>query len=237
MDHPNIAAVALEMIQDGFVLGLGSGRAAREFVESLGLRVGQGLKIRGVPTSQETAVLAQRCGIPLATFDEVETIDITFDGADEVDPQLDLIKGWGGALVREKIVASASKQLVILVGEEKLVPCLGRRGKLPVEIVPFGLNVCQRKLAELLVAAEPRTDGDKLFVTDNGNFILDCQIGVLANPRELEVQLHSIAGVVGTGLFLDMADTILVQRGNQAQVMRPVSAVSPLRPRRFHKLR
>src|SRR5438034_937223 len=115
-----IADVALEMIRDGQVVGLGSGRAARAFVEALGARVGQGLKICGVATSRETADLATRCGIPLTTLDEASDIDVTFDGADEVDPQLDLIKGWGGALVREKIVATASKQLVILVGPEKL---------------------------------------------------------------------------------------------------------------------
>jgi ribose 5-phosphate isomerase A len=220
MNQSTIAEAALDMIQDGLVVGLGSGRAARQFVEALGKCVGPGLKIRGIPTSQETAKLAQRCGIPLATFDEVERIDITFDGADEVDPQLDLVKGWGGALVREKIVAAASKRLVILVGEEKLVPGLGARGKLPVEVVPFGLSLCQRRLAELSVVAQPRTSGGKLFVTDNGNYILDCQVSELANPMEFEMQLRSIPGVVGTGLFLGMADTVLVQHANQIRVMR-----------------
>jgi ribose 5-phosphate isomerase A len=220
-----VAAAALEMIQDGHVVGLGSGRAAREFVEALGLRVGQGLRIRGVPTSRETAELATRCGIPLATFDEVDLIDVTFDGADEVDPQLDLIKGWGGALVREKIVAAASKTLVILVGQEKLVPHLGARGKLPVEVVSFGMNVCRRKLAELGVTAQPRATDGKLFVTDNGNHVLDCQVSALPNPREFEILLHSIPGVVGTGLFLGMADTVLVQQGDQVQELRrPVTA-------------
>jgi ribose 5-phosphate isomerase A len=221
MAHPpTVAAAALEMIQDGDVVGLGSGRAARSFVEALGLRVAQGMKVRGVPTSQETADLATRCGISLATLDEVSLINVTFDGADEVDPQLDLIKGWGGALVREKIVAAASKRLVILVGEEKLVTCLGARGKLPVEVVPFGMNVCRRKLAELGVAAQPRSAGDSLFVTDNGNHILDCQISSLANPGEFEMQLHSIPGVVGTGLFLGMAETVLVQQGDQVKILR-----------------
>jgi ribose 5-phosphate isomerase A len=220
MDHSNIAAAALEMIQDGLILGLGSGRAARSFVEALGPHVQSGLNIRGVPTSRETAELATRCGIPLATFDEVQTIDITFDGADEVDPQLDLIKGLGGALVREKIVAAASKSLVILVGEEKLVPCLGAHGTLPVEVVPFGFNLCRRKLAELGFAAQPRTTGDQLFVTDNGNNILDCQVAEIRNPRELEVQLHSIPGVVGTGLFFGMADTVFVDHGNHFEVLR-----------------
>ncbi len=224
MNRPaTVAAAALEMIQDGNVVGLGSGRAARAFVEALGSRVGQGLRVRGVPTSRETAELATRYGIPLATFDEVDLIDVTFDGADEVDPQLDLIKGWGGALVREKIVASASKRLVILVGEEKLVPHLGVRGKLPVEVVAFGLNVCRRKLAELGIAAPPRATDGKLFVTDNGNHVLDCQVAALPHPREFEILLHSIPGVVGTGLFLGMADTVLVQQGGQVKILRRAS--------------
>lgn len=219
MDQPRtFAAAALEMIQDGFVVGLGSGRAARAFVEALGVQVGKGLSVRGVATSQETAVLATRSGIPLATLDEVSLIDVTFDGADEVDPQLDLIKGWGGALVREKIVAAASKRLVILVGEEKLVPRLGTRGKLPVEVVPFGMSVCRRKLADLGLASQPRASGEKLFVTDNGNYILDCAVSGIPFPGELERELHAIPGVVGTGLFLGMADTVLVQQDHQVQI-------------------
>ncbi|MBI3866161.1 MAG: ribose-5-phosphate isomerase RpiA [Planctomycetia bacterium] len=213
-----IAEVALEMIRDGQVVGLGSGRAARSFVEALGARVGQGLKICGVPTSRETAELASRCGVPLTTLDEVNAIDVTFDGADEVDPQLDLIKGWGGALVREKIVAAASKTLVILVGPEKLVDRLGTRGMLPVEVVPFGRTLCRRKISELGFASQPRAAGDALFVTDNGNHILDCQVMALTNPRALEAQLLSIPGVVGTGLFLGMADTVLVQEEGQVDV-------------------
>jgi ribose 5-phosphate isomerase A len=219
-----IAKTAGEMIQDGFVVGLGSGRAATTFIEALGKRVAQGLRIRGVPTSQATADLARRLAIPLTTLDEIETIDITVDGADEVDPQLDLIKGWGGALVREKIVAAASNRLVIVVGSEKLVPALGMRGKLPVEIVPFGRGLCRRRLAELGLNAIPRETGGKLFVTDNGNYILDCQLSAISNPAELEIKLLSIPGVVGTGLFLGMADTVLVQDGEQVQVrQRPKS--------------
>jgi ribose 5-phosphate isomerase A len=220
MDQPGtVPAAALEMIRDGDVVGLGSGRAAKAFVEALGLRVRHGLRIRGIPTSQETADLATRGGIPLTTFDEVDRIDATFDGADEVDPELNLIKGWGGALVREKIVASASQRLVILVGDEKLVSRLGDRGKLPVEVVSFGLSVCRRKLTELGIASQPRAAGDKLFVTDNGNYILDCQVSAIKDPRELEIQLHAIPGVVGTGLFLGMADTVLVQTGDRVKVL------------------
>lgn len=213
-----IANAAGEMIQDGFVVGLGSGRAATTFIEALGKRVAQGLRIRGVPTSQATADLATRLAIPLVTLDEIEAIDITVDGADEVDPQLDLIKGWGGALVREKIVAAASKRLVIVVGSEKLVPILGSRNKLPVEVIPFSLGHCRRRLAKLGLTGIPREIGGKRFVTDNGNTILDCQLSPIANPAELETQIRSIPGVVGTGLFLGMADTVLIQEGEQVQV-------------------
>jgi ribose 5-phosphate isomerase A len=216
----SIAETALAMIEDGFVVGLGSGRAATAFVEFLGKRVEQGLRVRGVATSQATTVLARRCEIPLTSLDEIEAIDIAFDGADEVDPQLDLIKGWGGALVREKIVAAASRQLVILVGSEKLVPVLGTRGRLPVEVVPFGLEPCRRRLAELGLASAPRKTGADKLVTDNGNYILDCQVSAISNPDEFEAQLRSIPGVVGTGLFLGMADTVLIQEGEQVRIRR-----------------
>ena len=215
-----IAEAAVEMIQDGFVVGLGSGRAATAFVEALGKRVQQGLRVRGVATSQATSDLARRCAIPLATLDEIEAIDIAVDGADEVDPQLDLIKGWGGAFVREKIVAAASGRLVILVGSEKLVPILGTRGKLPVEVVRFGIYPCRRRLAELGLVSIPRKAGGELFVTDNDNHILDCQVSEISNPVELEALFCSIPGVVGTGLFLGMADTVLVQDGEQVQIRR-----------------
>src|SRR5262249_47410221 len=138
---------ALELIPDGAVLGLGSGRAASAFLKALAERVRTGgLKVRGVPTSRGTAELAGQLGIPLTTPAEVEALDVDVDGADEVDPSLDLIKGYGRALVREKIVASAARQLIILVTPEKLVPRLGARGRLPVEVVEFGLPVCERRL-------------------------------------------------------------------------------------------
>lgn len=202
---------ALELVAGHALLGLGSGRAAQAFVRALGERGRtHGWKVRGVPTSEATAALAASVGIALTTLAEAETLDATIDGADEVDPQLDLIKGYGRALVREKIVASSSKRLIILVGEEKLVPRLGTRGRLPVEVVPFGLPLCARRLQEM--GCQPVTfhkDG-RVFVTDNGNHILDCQIGALANPRQFEAEVRTIPGVVDTGLFLGMADTVLV---------------------------
>jgi ribose 5-phosphate isomerase A len=209
---------ALELVPAGGVVGLGTGRAATSFVYALGRRVRDGLAVRGVPTSEATAELARGLGIPLATLDEVEQIDLTVDGADEVDPAGNLIKGYGGALVREKIVAANSRRVIILVSEEKLVPVLGSRGVLPVEVVPFGLAPCRRRLGELGFAPQPRTDEGRLFVTDNGNHILDCRTEPLRDPGGVEQLLLAIPGIVGTGLFLCLAHTILIQRGDAVEV-------------------
>jgi ribose 5-phosphate isomerase A len=213
---PNLSALAeeaLKLIRDGMVVGLGSGKASTAFIERLGECVIGGLKIQGVPTSQASADLATKLGIPLVTLDQVESIDITCDGADEVDPQGNCIKGYGGALVREKVVAAASKRLVILVGSEKLVERLGERGKLPVEVVPFAASFCQRKLASLGLRPEVRRQGSSDYRTDNGNLILDCGTGPIADVGWLDRAIRSIPGIVGTGLFIGMADTVLVQNG------------------------
>jgi ribose 5-phosphate isomerase A len=215
---PSVATHAIGFVKEGDVVGLGTGRAATAFVRTLGEAVAKGLRVRGVPTSQVTADLAAQLGIPQASLDEVGQIDITFDGADEVDPQLDLIKGYGGAMVREKIVAASSKRLVILVGAEKLVPLLGSRGILPVEVVPFGLPLCQRRLAGLGCRPAVRQVGGRPFVTDNGNQILDCGISPIQDPSAFENSILSIPGVVGTGLFIGMADTVLVQDGDTVVV-------------------
>jgi ribose 5-phosphate isomerase A len=202
---------ALELVPDNSRIGLGSGRAAQAFVKGLGERIRSSrLRIYGIPTSEETAQLAKREAIPLRSLAEAGILDLTVDGADEVDPHLDLIKGYGRAFVREKVVAAMSRRLVILVGEEKLVPRLGTRGKLPVEVVPFALPLCQRRLAEL--GCRPMLDvrGDRPFVTDNGNHILDCKIDAIEDAARLESDIRAIPGVVGTGLFLGMADTVLI---------------------------
>jgi ribose 5-phosphate isomerase A len=202
---------ALELVPNNSRIGLGSGRAAQAFVKALGQRARNGsLSVHGVPTSEETAKLASQEGIPLLTLTEAGILDLTVDGADEVDLNLDLIKGYGRALIREKIVASSSKKLVILVGTEKLVAQLGARGKLPVEVIPFALPLCERRLGELGCRPIPFRQGSGLFVTDNGNHILDCQIDPISDARRLEREIRSIPGVVGTGLFLEMADTVLV---------------------------
>ncbi len=201
---------ALEFVREGSTIGLGSGRAADAFIQLLGTRVKAGFRVAGVPTSQVSARMAQDLGIPLVSLEEGMPLAVTVDGADEVDPHLDLIKGYGRALVREKVVAAASTKLVILVGPGKEVPVLGSRGKLPVEVVPFALPLCKKRLKELGCDPVPYEVDGKLFLTDNGNAILDCRVGAILLPPEFDAQLRAIPGVVGTGLFLGMADTVLV---------------------------
>jgi ribose 5-phosphate isomerase A len=201
---------ALDFIADGDAVGLGSGRASTEFIKLLGARARDGLRVRGVPTSRGSERLALELGIPLVSLGEGIPLAVTVDGADEVDPHLDLIKGYGRALVREKVVAAASRRLVILVGPGKEVPILGSRGKLPVEVLPFALPLCLRRLSDLGCNPVPYEEGGQLFVTDNGNHILDCAVAPVLDPPAFEAHLRSIPGVVGTGLFLGMADTVLV---------------------------
>jgi ribose 5-phosphate isomerase A len=206
---------ALEFVHDGDVVGLGSGRASMAFIQLLGERVKAGLKVTGVPTSGISEELARTLRIPLVSLEEAMPLALTVDGADEVAPNLDLIKGWGRALVREKIVAAASRQLVILAGRTKAVAALGTRGKLPVEVVPFALPLCRARLNEMGLNPVPYQEQGRLFVTDNGNHILDCMIGPIADPAALEAQLEAVPGVVGTGLFLGMASVVLL--GDEAR--------------------
>jgi len=219
---------ALETIEDGHVVGLGTGRAATDFVRRLGERVQQGLRIKGVATSEVTAQLAAQLSIPLVTLEEATRLDVTVDGADEVDPNLDAIKGYGGALVREKIVAASSDRLILLVGPEKLVGQLGARGRLPVEIVPFGWSLAARRLSALGMKPEQRLHHGQVYVTDNGNYILDCGTPAIESPAKLEREIHSIPGVVDTGLFLGMTDTVLIQGSEGVEERRrPRTAASP----------
>jgi ribose 5-phosphate isomerase A len=221
-----IADRAFEYVRSGDVLGLGTGRAATAFVAALGRRVAEGLAVRGVPTSETTAELARELRIPLVGLEQIDQIDVTFDGADEVDDRLDMIKGYGGALVREKIVAAASRRRVMLVGAEKLVRRVGERGRLPVEIVPFAVPLASRRLAALGCQPCLREVAGKPVVTDNGNRILDLGIQALADPAAMELEIRSIPGVVGTGLFLGMADVVLVQDGSEVRVLERSSAMS-----------
>ena len=213
---------ALSMITDGAVIGLGSGKAAWTFIEKLGELVRKGLKVTGIPASEASATLATKVGIPLVELTADRVIDITFDGADEVAPNMDLLKGWGHALVREKIIAAAAKKFIILVGpervEEKIVKFVGQRGRLPVEVVPFAYGFCQRELAKLGLPGEALKEGEKIFVSDNGNYIIEVKTPSFENPAEIEKQICAIPGVVDTGLFLGMADEILIQWPDKLEV-------------------
>ena len=214
-----IAQRALEYVREETVVGLGTGRAATAFVRALGARVADGFRVRGVPTSDSTEALARELGIEILTLEEAGRIDTTFDGADEVSPNLDLIKGYGGAHVREKIVAASSDRLIILVGDEKLVSRLGQRGRVPVEVVPFGLVLARQQLTALGCPPTLRELDGSPVVTDNGNVILDCAVDAIENPAALEREILSVPGVLGTGLFVGMADVVLVQEGDQVRAM------------------
>ena len=214
-----LAARALEHVRDGTLVGLGSGRAAAAFVRALGARAARGLRVRGVPTSEATARLAREVGVPVVGLEE-GILDITVDGADEVDPHLDLIKGYGGALVRERIVAMASRRRITLVGAEKLVRVLGSRGCLPVEVIPFAWPLVVRELAALGCRPTLRMTGGVPVVTDNGNRIADCAVRPIEAPAAFERDLRAIPGVVDTGLFLGIADLVLVAQGGSIREMK-----------------
>ena len=202
-------------------LGLGTGRAAAAFVEALSTRVAEGLEIVGVPTSEATEQLARELNIPLTTLEEARRLDITFDGADEVDDDLDLIKGYGAAMVREKIVAASSEQLVILVGPEKLVSAIGERGRLPIEVLPFGEALVRHELAALGLDAMLREGQDgQTLVTDNGNWVLDAKLSAPLDARALEAAIVGLPGVLGTGFFLGLADAVLIGSGEDVEIRR-----------------
>lgn len=207
-----LATHALGFVKAGDVVGLGSGRAASAFVRALAGRVRDGLRVRGVPTSEDTTRLARELGIDLVGL-EAE-IELTVDGADEVDGRLDLIKGHGGALVRERIVAAASRRQIILVTSEKLVETLGTRGPLPVEVMPFAVPLCRRRLEDLQLKPTLRMQEERPFVTDNFNVIFDCDTGPIDDPASLERKIRAIPGVIDTGLFLGTADMVVVSEGD-----------------------
>jgi ribose 5-phosphate isomerase A len=196
-------------VRPGTIVGLGSGRASTAFVRALGARASRGLSITCVATSEAIARLGADVGLTVVPLGEAP-LDITVDGADEIDPKLDAVKGWGGALVRERIVAVASRRQVLLVGADKLVPALGTRGKLPVEVLPFADRFCTARLAGLGLKPEVRREGDRPFVTDNGNLTLDCATGPLADPAATYAAIRAIPGVVDAGLFLGTASLVLV---------------------------
>ncbi|MGB7333323.1 MAG: ribose-5-phosphate isomerase RpiA [Terriglobales bacterium] len=205
------------LVHDGDVVGLGTGSTAYFTVIALGERVKAGLKIIGIPTSVQTADLARGVGIRLTTLDENPEIDITIDGADEVDPQLRLIKGGGGALTREKVIATASKKMVVVVDSSKVVTVLGKF-PLPIEVIAFARTVVERKIASLGGTPKLRLKSDgSSFLTDNGNQILDCSFGKIADPPALAQVLSDTPGIVEHGLFIGLAKVALVGRGNSVE--------------------
>jgi len=206
------AEAAVELVQDGMVVGLGTGSTAAFAVEALARRHREGLHFIGIPTSERTAALATAANIPLTSFAEHHQIDLTIDGADEVERgTLNLIKGLGGALLHEKIVAAASRRLAIVVDGLKLVDRLGARTPVPVEVVAFGLEATQAALESIGATARLRQSatGDS-FITDSGNRILDCSFGPIADPARLEERIRRVVGVVESGLFISRANVVFV---------------------------
>ena len=214
------ARASVKLVRDGDIVGLGTGSTAAYAVRFLGERVQAGLKIRGIPTSIHTQEQAASLGIPLTTLDKFQTIDVTIDGADEVDAELRLIKGGGGALLREKIVASATRKFVIIADSSKQVPVLGKF-PVPVEAIKFAEALVAKKIRELGAAVTVRVaSSGKPFVTDEGNHILDCNFGQIADPPALAHALENMPGVVEHGLFIGMAAVALIGRGDGVIEMR-----------------
>jgi len=215
------ALEAVKHVREGFVVGLGSGTTVTYVIQEIGERIRrEGLRVLGVPTSHQALMLAVSCGIPLTTLDERSKLDLTIDGADQVDGELNLIKGMGGALMREKVVASAAKQFVVVADETKLVEKLGINQPIPVEVLPFALSTVVARVEELGGKAVLREGKRKVgpVVTDNGNFILDVEFGSVDALDKLDVAVKLIPGVLETGLFLGMADVVYL--GKQDGVLR-----------------
>lgn len=214
------AARSLDFVKDGMCLGLGSGSTAAIMLQLLGERMrDENLRISGIPTSDETEAIARQLGIPIERFDENTSVDLTIDGADEADGDLNLIKGGGGALLREKIVASLSKQVVIIVDSTKQVETLGRF-PLPVEVVKFAWKPIARRLQEMGGQPNLRTRNDgQPYVADEGNYILDCSFGRIDDANALGNTLDTMPGVMGHGLFVGIADVLIIGNGEQTQVI------------------
>jgi ribose 5-phosphate isomerase A len=214
------AQASLRFVKDGDIVGLGTGSTASIAVRLLGERVSAGLNIRGIPTSVETQQLATELGIPLLTLDEVQQIDVTIDGADEVNPQLQLIKGGGGAMLREKIIASASRKMVVVADSSKQVSVLGKF-PLPVEVIRFAQSLVAARITALgaSVSLRKRSDGEP-YITDEGHHILDCHFGEIPDPPALARELDSMPGLVEHGLFIGLASVALIARGGEVVELR-----------------
>jgi len=213
------ARASLQFVKEGQVVGLGTGSTAKFFIELLGEKVKQGLQVRAIASSIRSQEQAIQLGIPITSFDECQQIDVTVDGADEVDPQLRLIKGGGGALLREKIVASATKQFIIIVDATKRVEVLGKF-PLPVEVIKFSRRLIEKKIAALGAKVYLRRNPNgRPYLTDENNYILDCCFGQIPNADALARQLSDMPGVVEHGLFIGMASVVLVADGSEVTEM------------------
>ena len=213
------ALAALEEIRNGMVVGLGTGSTAAHFIRELSIRVRQGLKVIAIPTSEVSRQMAEDGGIPLTTLAAHPHIDVTVDGADEVSPELDLTKGLGGALVREKVVAHASESVVIIVDEGKLVPKLGSRTVIPVEVVPFAVDFVIQRLSSWGGLPTVRQKEGKIFISDNGNYVLDWKMQPIDQPALLEKQIKNVTGVVDSGLFCNVARLVIVAGENGVRTL------------------
>ena len=212
-----VALEAVKHVKDNFIVGLGSGSTAAYVIQEIGEKIQlEGLRILGVPTSHQAMMLAVHCGVPLTTLNERPRLDLALDGADQVDGGLNLIKGGGGALTREKIVASAAEEFVVVADETKLVERLGTNHAVPIEVLPFALPTVMVKMRELKGKPVLREGGGKVgpLVTDNGNFVVDVDFGPVDAVKELDLQLKLIPGVIETGLFVEMADVVYLGKAD-----------------------
>ena len=224
------AETALEYVEDGMRLGIGTGSTAREFIALLGEKVANGFNVIGVPTSEATARQCLELGIELKSLDESPELDLTIDGADEINPSLNLIKGGGGALLQEKIVATASDEMIVIADAAKHVETLGAF-PLPVEVIPFGWTASQALLEEALVTMDVlgrkttlRMNGERPYITDEGNYILDLHLSRIGNARQLAMLVNQIPGVVENGLFIDICDRVIIGYGDGRVETRDINA-------------
>jgi len=215
---------AVEEIRDGMIVGLGSGSTAEQFIAELGTRVGRGPRVLGVPTSERSAALARGHGVPLTTLDEHPRVDLTVDGADEIDPDtLTLIKGGGGSLVREKLVAAVSERVLIIADEGKLVGRLGEHHPIPVAVLPFGWQAAAGRLTALGAGVTRRQAVGETtpFVTNDGLYVLDCQFGPISEPARLASEIKALLGVVEHGLFIGLADRAVIAGASGVRILEP----------------
>jgi len=219
------AEASLRLIRPGMVLGLGTGSTARYVLEGIARLISRGVAVKGIPTSLTTAKVARILGIPLTSLEEHPHPDLAIDGADEVDPKFNLIKGMGGALFRERIVAAAAKKFVVVVDESKLVRRLGTNAPVPVEVHPFGWRTAVESLGRLGAQSQLRQRGDEPFRTDNGNYILDAAFGPIRAPTRLAADIRSIPGVVDHGLFLGMTHAVVVGTKKRTLILRPTRRI------------